>query len=293
MAAFENDFVYSHPLFTAHCKIWWRYIDNIFCIWDGPIESLLLFDNHINNIWPELKFSIQHDTNWISFLDTLIYKERGVLLPLIYSPNQRTGKVYYTLAVAIPLPLRIQSRSHNFIGLTGLSLMRTSKKRAKNLKDRLVKADVGPGTILSKQSFLQTQRQGTFPCLNCLQCSNVQKGPAVFHPHTGKAIPIRVFYTCESTFVIYLIKCPCDLAYVGETTQAVRDRVSQHKSTIRCKKTHFPLPHHFIEKNHNISQLRFQVLEQIDPLRRGQNCIKMLKRREAYWIFTLQTRQRD
>ncbi|CAJ0950220.1 unnamed protein product [Ranitomeya imitator] len=162
-------------------------------------------------------------------------------------------------------------------------------KRARNLKDRLVKADIGPSTLLPKQVFLHTQKRGTFPCLNCLQCSNVQKGPSVFHPQTGKAIPIKGFYTCESTFVVYIIKCPCGLAYIGETTQAVRDRVAQHKSTIRCNKAHLPLPFHFSEKNHNIAQLRFQVLEQVDIPRRGQNRTKMLQKREAYWIYTLQT----
>ncbi|CAJ0961150.1 unnamed protein product [Ranitomeya imitator] len=74
MSAFENDFVYTHPLFKAHSRIWRRYIDDIFCIWDGPIESLLSFDQHLNNIWPELKFSIQHSMERISFLDILVCK---------------------------------------------------------------------------------------------------------------------------------------------------------------------------------------------------------------------------
>ncbi|CAJ0935699.1 unnamed protein product [Ranitomeya imitator] len=111
------------------------------------------------------------------------------------------------------------------------------QKKARNLRDRLVKADVGSRSTISRQTFLQTQKQGTFPCLGCLQCNNVQKGSKVFHPHTGQ---------------VYLIKCPCGLAYVRETTQPIRDRVSEHKSTIRCKINHLPLPYHFHEKNHKI-----------------------------------------
>ncbi|CAJ0965128.1 unnamed protein product [Ranitomeya imitator] len=136
-------------------------------------------------------------------------------------------------------------------------------KRARNLKDRLVKADVGP--VMYKRV------------------------PLFFTHRLARLFPLRGFYTCESTFVVYLIKCPCGLAYVGETTQTVRDRVAQHKSTIRCNKTHLPLPFHFSAKNHNIAQLRFQVLEQVDIPRRGQNRTKMLQKREAYWIYTLQT----
>ncbi|CAJ0958314.1 unnamed protein product [Ranitomeya imitator] len=100
-------------------------------------------------------------------------------------------------------------------------------RRAKNLRDRLVRVDMGSKTIVSKQTFLQTQKQGTFSCLNCLQCNNVQKGPKVFHPHKVQGIPIK------------------GLLHM------------------------------------------FQDLEQVDPNRRGQNRIKTLKKREAFWIFTL------
>ncbi|CAJ0944555.1 unnamed protein product [Ranitomeya imitator] len=371
MTAFESDFVYNHPLFTAHCRVLQRYIDDIFCVGDGPIESLLPFDQHINSIWPELKFTIQHDTHKMSFLDTLVYKEReGRLgIDIFTKPTDRNGLLHFSschppsIKRSIPKSqfhrvdrivsdmdikktrlmemeqkftdrgypqgvltdakqnlshskpkdnqkrIPFVSTFHPFSGLVQSTIRRhwniLSKsyptvpefkvpflpcfKRARNLKDRLVKADIGSGLVVPKQTFLQTQKRGTFPCLNCLQCSNVQKGSSVFHPQTGKAIPIKGFYTCESTFVVYLIKCPCGLAYVGETTQAVRDRVAQHKSTIRCNKTHLPLPHHFAIKNHSIAQLRFQVLEQVDIPRRGQNRTRMLQRREAYWIYTLQT----
>ncbi|CAJ0956826.1 unnamed protein product [Ranitomeya imitator] len=99
MAAFESDFVYNHPLFTAHCRVWRRYIDDdIFCVWDGPIESLLPFDQHINSIWPELKFTIQYDTHKISFLDTLVYKERdGHLgIDLFTKATDRNGLLLFS-----------------------------------------------------------------------------------------------------------------------------------------------------------------------------------------------------
>ncbi|CAJ0923227.1 unnamed protein product [Ranitomeya imitator] len=74
MSSFEQDFVYTHPLFQSHSRIWRRYIDDIFCIWDGPIDSLISFDKYLNNVWPELKFTLQYNMDRISFLDTLICK---------------------------------------------------------------------------------------------------------------------------------------------------------------------------------------------------------------------------
>ncbi|CAJ0958387.1 unnamed protein product [Ranitomeya imitator] len=45
--------------------------------------------------------------------------------------------------------------------------------------------------------------------------------------------------------------------------KSVKDRISKHKSTIRCKNLLLPIPHHFSSKGHNMSQLRFQVTEQV------------------------------
>ncbi|CAJ0944430.1 unnamed protein product [Ranitomeya imitator] len=141
----------------------------------------------------------------------------------------------------------------------------------------LVRADIGSSRMTQRQSLLATQKCGTFPCLHC--------------PQSGKLFHIKGFYTCDSTFAVYLIKCPCGLGYVGETTQHIRDRISQHKSTIRCQRTLLPVPAHFISAGHTVAQLRFQVLECIPVSRRGGNRVQKLKEREAFWIYTLQTLQ--
>ncbi|CAJ0937840.1 unnamed protein product [Ranitomeya imitator] len=164
----------------------------------------------------------------------------------------------------------------------------TCFKRPQNLRDTLVRADFGHMQT-AKSRFLSHPKMGTFPCLHCAQCGNVQKGNTFQHPRTGKSFEIRNYYTCMSSFVIYLIKCPCGLLYIGETTQPVRDRISKHKSTIRCNNLLLPVPHHFSTHGHTISQLRYQVIDSIPPQRRGGDRIALLKKREAFWIHTLET----
>ncbi|CAJ0959671.1 unnamed protein product, partial [Ranitomeya imitator] len=56
-------------------------------------------------------------------------------------------------------------------------------KWAPNLRDTLVKADIGPSTV-TRQLFLNTPRKGTFPCLHCAQCNNVLKGDTITHPRS-------------------------------------------------------------------------------------------------------------
>ncbi|CAJ0921237.1 unnamed protein product [Ranitomeya imitator] len=162
-------------------------------------------------------------------------------------------------------------------------------KKPSNLRNLLVSADVGSSKMVTRQTFLATARTGTFPCLHCRQCSNIIRGDTFTHPRSGKRFPIRGYFSCDSTFVVYLIKCPCGLGYVGETTQHIRDRISQHKSTIRCNKLLLPVPAHFVSHNHSIAQLRYQIIDTVPVMRRGGNRILKLKQREAYWIHVLQT----
>ncbi|XP_041430880.1 uncharacterized protein LOC121397711 [Xenopus laevis] len=161
-------------------------------------------------------------------------------------------------------------------------------KRARNLKDRLVKADVG-SLKSQKCLFLQRPKFGTFPCLHCCQCNSIIKGNTFNHPHSGKQYKIKQYYTCESTYVVYLLKCPCGLLYIGETTQRIRDRISKHKSTIRTGQTSLPVPAHFRSAGHAISQLKFQIIDSVPVQRRGGNRLLALQKLEMQWIHRLDT----
>ncbi|CAJ0963752.1 unnamed protein product [Ranitomeya imitator] len=92
-----------------------------------------------------------------------------------------------------------------------------SFKRGRNLRDRLVKSDIGTSKR-SIQSTLSSAKNGNFPCLGCSCCNNMLKGEFFYHPHTGKKICLKERYTCASSYVVYMIVCPCGLTYVGETT---------------------------------------------------------------------------
>ncbi|CAJ0952549.1 unnamed protein product [Ranitomeya imitator] len=82
MAFFEEHFVYSNTYFQDYATTWRRYIDNIFCIWRGPLDSLLSFHKYLNQIWPELQFTIHYDLDTVSFLDTRIIKHPDGILEI-------------------------------------------------------------------------------------------------------------------------------------------------------------------------------------------------------------------
>ncbi|CAJ0934573.1 unnamed protein product [Ranitomeya imitator] len=361
MDYFEKLFVYPH---------WKRFIDDIFFVWTGTSEDLLLFHSDLNSSISGLSFTIHSDQHSIHFLDTTVtIMSNGTLESDLYvKTTDRNSLLLYTSSHPSHIKKALQKSQHDRInrivsdpetrsrrhremdnkfknrGYPNRILgpvdpavqpgSRRSKpqrlvfvntfhpfnfqinrcilkhwnvlqraypqvpefsnkpiichKRTQNLRNHLVRADVGPSRE-PKQLFLSTPRNGTFPCLGCLQCSNITKGDSFTHPRSGKRFQIQGHYTCDSTYVVYLIKCPCGLGYVGETTQHIRDRISQHKSTIRCGRTLLPIPAHFLDFKHQVSQLRYQIIDHVTIMRRGGDRIKKLKERESFWIYSLQT----
>ncbi|CAJ0951139.1 unnamed protein product [Ranitomeya imitator] len=100
MALFETSVIYKHPLFIHNVSVWKRYIDDVFCLWGGSLESLQEFFLFLNDAWPGIKFTISHDQNAINFLDTTVLKDSaGLLTTDLYSkPTDRNSLLYTTRA---------------------------------------------------------------------------------------------------------------------------------------------------------------------------------------------------
>lgn len=158
-----------------------------------------------------------------------------------------------------------------------------SYRRPVNLRDKLVKSDVGP-RHKKQQTFVSKPPRGSFPCLQCVSCQYMHKGGRFIHPGTGESYRINFFLTCESNHVIYALWCPCNLLYIEETRNEVKIRLNQHRYSIRKKPNDLPVPKHFNELNHTEKDLKFMVIDHIPIQRRGGDRILALKRRELMWI---------
>ncbi|CAJ0962494.1 unnamed protein product [Ranitomeya imitator] len=392
MAVLEDKFVYSSILWR-HVRAWWRYIDDIFVIWEGSLQELLDFQTYLNQIHSVLQFTLTHSMTQVQFLDTLV-QQGNTRQFRIYRLTAELSFIF--LLRKLPLSARMvmmdcqRIQSHSFpetdsllmfdatthgkvtamesvdTGPEKLCLMRIrlinrgypgrevvrfkektlncsresirkktrvkrvcdripfvtsynpasnqigrvirkhwsllqrglpsipsfvtyplmSFRRGRNLRDRLVRSDVGTSKS-SIQRTLSVAKHGNFPCLGCSCCNNILKGEFFCHPHTGRKIFLKEGYTCTSSWVVYMIVCPCGLTYVGETTMEVRARIIKHKSTVRTGLTELPVPKHFLEHKHSVNQLRFRVIDSVPTLRRGGDRLQLLKQKELKWIFML------
>ena len=75
MGRIEENFVYK-TAWSNYVRIWVRFIDDIFLIWNGDIDSLTKFIDHLNNAAPSIKFTHKISTNSVNFLDTTVLKDR-------------------------------------------------------------------------------------------------------------------------------------------------------------------------------------------------------------------------
>ena len=162
-----------------------------------------------------------------------------------------------------------------------------SFRRSRSLRDRLVHSDMNAP---SPPSWLPKPPQGFYKCGNCAQCSNSTNTKFFTHPRTGKKYKISSFINCNSTHVVYMLKCPCGLAYIGQTKRPLKVRIGEHKTAIRTKNLEYAMARHYLQANHGSpASLKFWGIERITAPSRGGDIINKLLRREAHWIHNLDT----
>ena len=84
---------------------------------------------------------------------------------------------------------------------------------------------------------------------NCVTCRRLEDEKTKYKSaKTGRKYKISRHYTCESTFVLYLVHCSlCQVDYIGQTIRSMRARHLGHRSEIRSGAD--GLGRHFLDKH--------------------------------------------
>ena len=118
------------------------------------------------------------------------------------------------------------------------------------------------------------------PC-NCNICKHQWRETSIEDPRGTRytLIPLQ----CKARNAVYIVNCNlCHEKYVGMTTTTIRQRISQHISSILNRKD-TSIAVHFNSANHNLSHFKVALLDTNIPSRLD------LRMREGFWIRTLQT----
>lgn len=91
--------------FQGHILTWFRYIDDIFVVWDGPHDLLDEFFEQLKSNYFNLKFTMQADSLKLSFLDVenRIDPSGRLLTDLYWKPTAGNTRLRFNSAHPVPL----------------------------------------------------------------------------------------------------------------------------------------------------------------------------------------------
>ena len=64
--------------------VWWRYIDDVFMVWQHGRESLQQFLGFLNNFHPSIKFTAEYSNTKVNFLDVQVFLEGNYIKTDLY-----------------------------------------------------------------------------------------------------------------------------------------------------------------------------------------------------------------
>ena len=128
-------------------------------------------------------------------------------------------------------------------------------RRAKNLRDKLVKAKVPPPSIRKKR-----QLNGMKPCnkSGCEVCPFVRRGCTMKIDLSNKSVKINSDVNCNSQNTVYCIFCNkprCNQIYIGQSQRELKKRFSEHKTSVRTNAKNV-VGQHFNEPGHESGSSR-------------------------------------
>lgn len=134
--------------------------------------------------------------------------------------------------------------------------------------------------------------KGFFRCQRCLPCKVAKKQPRRKNTFKScsdhKEYRINQLITCRSTYVTYVVECPCHFQYVGRTTRQLFVRIQEHIKNIRKGFPNHSLSRHFDEVHHrDPSVLTFYGIDSVQEHWRGGNRETAISRNETSWIYRL------
>ena len=130
-------------------------------------------------------------------------------------------------------------------------------RRPRNIKDIIVHTDVRPRKIQTKGCYKCGKRCSTCPRMEETETisSNSNGGYS-----NGYSYRIIQKFTCQSTFVIYLITCQkCGKQYVRRTSNTLNSRMISHRADIK-KEMDTSIAKHYNSGAHNETDMIISVI---------------------------------
>ena len=260
MAKFETEALRKCALKPA---AYFRFLDDIFMIWNHGREQLDYFLEILNSHHPSVKLTATIHENSIDFLDVTVFKgpkleEKHIFDTKIYFKPTDTHQLLHKasfhpkhtfrgiLKSQIMRYYRICSQATDFDAACSLVFKKLKDRgysgrflreiKTKTLRDMKSGELIRPPFIPPEpqiEYFAESCKHRLDGRLYCPYCPDIKNSSMVTSNTTKFSFKIREKLTCRSSNLIYLIECrECDKQYIGQTKHHLRRRIYQHENDI-------------------------------------------------------------
>ncbi|XP_074030332.1 uncharacterized protein [Leptinotarsa decemlineata] len=266
----------------AHKKprVWLRYVDDTFIIWNHGNTELDAFLKHINSVRPSITFTMEKEIhNELPFLDVLVKRTDTKWETSVYRKPTHTGQY-----------LNHESNHHQS---TKRGIIKTLLDRAFglcNTKEGLekeldiIKSDLrrnGYSKAMIEKTLAKRQQEPrkeekpsqpvlALPYIRGLS-ERIRRIGSKYNIRTcfrsGNTIRSSLTKTrppnadCDSKNCIYRIPCECGKSYIGATKRPLNIRIAEHKKhTQRGETSKSGIADHVWTHQHNIEWSQAEIL---------------------------------
>ena len=243
---------------------WFRFLDDIFFVWDHGREALNEFLEILNSTHRTITLTANIDERSNEFLDVTAYKgddfDTTLTLDfkLFFKPTDSHQLLHQTsfhpkhtfkgiLKGQIKRFYRICTQKSEFEKACSI-LFEALRPRGYSLRFlRLAKSetlrDIEAGKCLPPRDFGDRDKDSVRvgPCQkpHCSWCIYLKSADFIRSSNSGFNFKITDPMSCHTMNLIYLVECKeCHIQYIGETSTSLRSRMNGHRSDIYlCKES--------------------------------------------------------
>jgi hypothetical protein len=258
---------------------WMRYLDDIFGVWEGNMTDFILFIQSVNGIDPNIQITSTTSLSDVQFLDLVIFKTSySKLSTMVYLKPTSSLKLIH--------PKSLHPR-HLKEAVIYSQILRYYRNTQHDVNFRSILRKIKQKVFIYVNYRVTEEGEivkGFVPCRSkCAICPKYGENRNSVEWDNGVKL-ISQHITCKSSNLIYIISCRrCNKRYVGETGNSLKQRISQHVSSIKLKYDN-PISLHFNSSDHSIDDLSFFGL-----ISNSQWKQQTRRSKEATWIKKLNT----
>ena len=272
-------------------RLWKRFLDDILVVWDHGADSFNDFVRHLNSQDSHIQLDSTSDSHTIRFLDLELYRtpdnsfghrigfkdtDSHRLLPKDshHAPHVHRGVLFSQI-------LRWATRSSTYEDFQGTCRTVFPFWRLQGASRALIRSCVQ--RVFALTNLRPSWSFGFHRCFGtrCRACSYALPCNVFKCPLSSRLFPILGNFTCDTSHCVYILFCStCSKYYVGQTSNSVRIRISEHLRTISSGNPGSYIATHF--NSCSLTSFKWFVIDR---------CFSKDRRlqKEAHWIRTLKT----